>query len=160
MAGASRRAIPPGPRRPVWPGRAATGLCLLGLGVSAYLTAAHYTSASILACSDRGFVNCGLVTTSPESVIAGVPVAVLGLVYFLGMGALNLPAAWRRGGRWATRARLAGALAGVGMVLYLVYTELFTLGAICLYCTSVHVITVVLFAVIVLGTATGAAATG
>ncbi len=42
---------------------------------------------------------------------------------------------------------------GVGFVAYLVYTELFTLDAICLWCTAVHVITLGLFAVIALGTA-------
>jgi uncharacterized membrane protein len=31
-------------------------------------------------------------------------------------------------------------------VLYLLYAELFIIGSICLYCTSVHVITFVLFA--------------
>jgi uncharacterized membrane protein len=34
-------------------------------------------------------------------------------------------------------------------VPYLVYTELFTLDAICLWCTSVHVITFLLFALVV-----------
>jgi uncharacterized membrane protein len=34
-------------------------------------------------------------------------------------------------------------------VLYLVYTELFTLDAICPWCTSVHVITFLLFALVV-----------
>jgi uncharacterized membrane protein len=37
------------------------------------------------------------------------------------------------------------------MVIYLVYTELFTLNAICLWCTAVHAITLALFAVIMLG---------
>ena len=36
-------------------------------------------------------------------------------------------------------------MAGIGFVLCLLYAELFTIGAICLYCTSVHVITFVLF---------------
>ncbi len=55
-------------------------LSIAGFGVSTYLTVAHYTSSSILACSDNGLVNCGLVTTSPQSMVFGVfPVAVLGL---------------------------------------------------------------------------------
>jgi uncharacterized membrane protein len=45
---------------------------------------------------------------------------------------------------------------GIGFVLYLVYAELFTIGSICLYCTSVHVITFLLFAL----TAFAAAAWG
>ena len=38
-------------------------LAAAGLGVSIYLTAAHYTSSAILACSDKGLVNCAAVTT-------------------------------------------------------------------------------------------------
>jgi uncharacterized membrane protein len=37
-------------------------------------------------------------------------------------------------------------VAGIGFVLYLLYAELFIIGNICLYCTSVHVITFFLFA--------------
>jgi uncharacterized membrane protein len=40
-------------------------------------------------------------------------------------------------------------------VLYLIYTELFTLDAICLWCTSVHVITFLLFGLIVFSAAAG-----
>ena len=43
---------------------------------------------------------------------------------------------------------------GIVFVLYLVYTELFTLNAICLYCTAVHIITFLLFALIMFSTAT------
>jgi len=44
-------------------------------------------------------------------------------------------------------------VAGVAMVLHLVYAELFQIDAICLWCTTVHVITVVLFAVVLVAEA-------
>jgi uncharacterized membrane protein len=44
---------------------------------------------------------------------------------------------------------------GMVFVLYLIYTELFTLNAICLWCTSVHVITFLLFGLIVFSVAAG-----
>ena len=44
-----------------------------------------------LVCSDTGAINCTKVTTSPQSVIFGIPVAVLGLAYFVPMIALCLP---------------------------------------------------------------------
>ena len=44
---------------------------------------------------------------------------------------------------------------GAATVLYLVYVELFRIGAICLWCTAVHVIAVCLFGVVL---AAGAAA--
>jgi uncharacterized membrane protein len=124
----------------------ALGLAVLGLALSAYLTAEHYTSSALLACPESATINCAKVTTSRWSVIAGVPVAVLGLAYFVGMTALTVPPAWKipalRG------LRLAGAAVGVLMVVYLVYIELFRVDAICLWCTGVHACTIALFAVI------------
>jgi uncharacterized membrane protein len=38
-------------------------------------------------------------------------------------------------------------------VIYLLYAELFIIGSICLYCTSVHVITFVLFVLTVFAAA-------
>jgi uncharacterized membrane protein len=137
---------------PRWPWLIGLILCVLGLGVSAYLTYAHYTSAAVLACPENATINCAKVTTSIYSHILGIPVAVLGLVFFVGMIPLQLPAAWRS--RWwpIRYGRLAASVIGVGMILWLVYAELFKLDAICLYCTSVHVLTFLLFAVIALGT--------
>ncbi|HTU39095.1 MAG TPA: vitamin K epoxide reductase family protein [Acidimicrobiales bacterium] len=130
---------------PRWPGIAGTIVCVLGLGVAGYLTFEHYTSSSSLACSDNGAINCLKVTTSSYSSVAGVPVAVLGLVFFVVMLALQVPAMWQRPERWVRVARLVWATAGVGTVVYLLYAELFAIDAICLWCTSVHVLTVVLF---------------
>jgi uncharacterized membrane protein len=42
-------------------------------------------------------------------------------------------------------ARLALAVIGMGMVLYLLYSELFSIKAICLWCTGVHVVTFLVF---------------
>ncbi len=131
-------------------------LSIAGLGVSIYLTIAHYTTAAILACSDKGFVDCAAVTTSPQSMVFGIfPVADLGLAFYLFMVAVNSPWAWRITWpplRWI---RLGSVVAGIVFVLYLIYTELFTLNNICLWCTSVHVITFLLFGLIVFATTAG-----
>ena len=44
---------------------------------------------------------------------------------------------------------------GIVFVLYLVYTEVITLDSICLWCTSVHVITFLLFGLIVFSATAG-----
>jgi uncharacterized membrane protein len=80
---------------PRWASPSAVLLCLSGLGVSVYLTIAHYTASITLACPDTGTINCEKVTTSPQSVIVGIPVAVLGVVFFAALLALNVPFAWR-----------------------------------------------------------------
>ena len=126
---------------------------LLGLAVSAYLTAEHFTTPTLLACPATAVVNCQRVTTSPQSEVLGIPVAVLGLAYFAVMAGLTLPAAWRSPSRDLRRTRLAAAAAGVAFAVYLIYVELFVVNAICLWCTAVHVIALAQFAVISFATA-------
>jgi uncharacterized membrane protein len=126
-------------------------LCLAGLGVSGYLTAAHYLSSDILVCSESGAVDCAKVTSSAASRLAGVPVADLGLVFFAAMLLLCLPWAWRSGRAEVHRLRILGAAGGVAFCLYLVYSELFRVRAICIYCTVVHVVSFALFLVVLAG---------
>ncbi|GAA0734537.1 vitamin K epoxide reductase family protein [Dactylosporangium roseum] len=128
-------------------------LSAVGLAVSGYLTYEHFTAATTLACPDTGTLNCVKVTTSEQSAVLGIPVAVLGLVYFVIMLVASLPALWRSRRPGIRTGRLAFAAVGVLFVFYLVFAELFTLDAICLWCTVVHVLAVGLFAVVALGTA-------
>jgi uncharacterized membrane protein len=132
-----------------WVGPIALALSLAGLAVSAYLTAAHFTSDAILACSSSGTVDCARVTTSAESSVLGIPVAVLGLGWFAAMTLLTLPMARCSGQPWIARTRMLLAVAGMAFVVWLVYAELFRIGAICLWCTVVHVMAFGLFVVIV-----------
>lgn len=137
-------------------------LSLCGLGVSTYLTIAHYDTKVALLCSDKGLVNCQEVTTSPTSMLFGVfPVAVLGLAFYVFMTLINSPLGWRwqagalrRGWSGSVQSatpwvRLGSLIVGMIFVLYLIYGELIDIGAICLWCTSVHVVTFLLFCLIV-----------
>ena len=130
-----------------------TVLCLVGLAVSAYLTVEHYSSSTTLACPESATINCVKVTTSSYSELLGVPVALLGLLFFVGLTALCLPVSWRMASPWPARLRLAGVTLGVVFVIYLVWAELFRIEAICLWCTVVHVVTLLLFFVVVLDAA-------
>ncbi len=140
-----------------WLGRGGTTLACVGLGLSAYLTAAHYTTAATLACPEHGTVDCAKVTTSSYAVQHGVPLAVLGLAFFAVTLALQLPAAWASPARAVRGARLAVATAGAAAVVWLLWVELFRLDAICLYCTGVHIVAVALFVLTGIGTAATAA---
>jgi uncharacterized membrane protein len=154
-------APPPPPLRervPGWVIVSSLVICVLGLGVAGYLTFEHYTSSSTLACSDNGAINCLKVTTSSYSKVLGIPVALLGLVFFVAMTVLCLPQLWRSKQVLVRRVRLAAASVGVLSVLYLVWVELFKVDAICLWCTGVHVLTFVLFALVMVE-ASGAVAT-
>ena len=135
---------------PPWIQWTALGLSLAGLGVSIYLTIIHFTSPKLLLCSSNGTINCEKVLSSPEAMVFGVfPVAVLGLAFYVFMVAINSPWAWRSRLPVIWWARLAGAVSGMGFVLYLIYVEVIQIGNICLWCTSVHVITFLLFVLLV-----------
>jgi uncharacterized membrane protein len=141
---------------PAWLQWTSLVLSLAGLGVSIFLTIAHYTSTSILDCSANGLVDCAKVTTSSQSMVFGVfPVAVLGLAFYVFMTAVNSPWGWRLRVPLVWWARIGSAVVGIGFVLYLVYAELIQIGNICLWCTSVHVITFLLFALLVFAASIG-----
>jgi uncharacterized membrane protein len=131
---------------PMWLRLTTFLVALAGLGVSIYLTIAHFTESTLAGCNETaGLVNCTKVTTSPQSYVFGIPVAVLGLAFYLFMVAIMSPWAWRAARREVHLARIAALIAGMGFVLYLLYAELFIIGSICLYCTSVHGLTFILF---------------
>lgn len=171
-SGAARRAAPPAPAAPAprasgvggwlpaasrWAGGgiplATLIISVLGLADSAYLVYQHFSAAQTFAgCSDKGSVNCEAVTTSAWSYLFGshlLPVSVLGLAFFLFMIVINSPWGWRAPWPAVHWVRLGAAIVGVVMVLYLIWAELFRINAICLYCTGVHVLTFILFALIV-----------
>jgi uncharacterized membrane protein len=136
-------------------------LSLAGLGLSIYLTIAHYTQATLAGCPANATFNCAKVTTSPESMIFGIfPVAVLGLAFYVFMVAINSPWAWRSDLDIIRWVRLAGIITGIAFVLYLVYVELLVVDAICEYCTGVHIVTFVLFGLIMYSTATRSTTAG
>jgi uncharacterized membrane protein len=143
---------------PGWVPVTSLGLSLVAVAIASYLTVAHYTDPTALACPDTGIVNCALVTTSSWSVVLGVPLAVLGLVWALVMTGLTVPWAWRVAAVSVDRARLAASGVGAVMVVYLVYVELFRIGAVCLWCTAMHLTAVCLFGVILAGRAASTAA--
>lgn len=129
------------------------GLSVAGLAVSGYLTLVHYTTSVQLACTSTGIVNCEKVTTSAQSMLLGLPVALWGVAFFVVAGALCLPQAWRSDAQAVRVGRLVWVFLGVAMILRLLYAELFQIDAICLWCTAVHVITVALFVTVLIGEA-------
>jgi uncharacterized membrane protein len=124
------------PSRPVRIGYGSLFFAVAGLLISIYLTVEHYTTATLLACPQSVTINCQKVTTSRWSHVGPLPVALLGLLYFLAMTALCTPIAWRR--PILDRLRVTAAGIGVVTVIYLVWIELFRVNAICLWCTAVH----------------------
>jgi uncharacterized membrane protein len=111
---------------------AAIVLAIVGLGVATYLTYIHYKGINP-ACGLGA--NCIKVQTSEWSKLAGVPVAVLGLLGYVGiLASLFVP------GEAGLVAGALIALVGFGFSAYLTYRELFSIHAICEWCVSSAVI--------------------
>jgi uncharacterized membrane protein len=58
-------------------------LALIGLVLAGYLVKEHYASTGASFCDINAQFNCGAVNQSQYAVFLGVPVAVLGLLYYL-----------------------------------------------------------------------------
>ena len=99
--------------------------CVVGAAIAAYLTYVHYADIAPV-CTTGG---CEKVQKSKYSELAGVPVALLGLVAYVVLFGL----AFVRG----INAALAGvfvAIVGVAFSAYLLWAQLGPIGAICQWC--------------------------
>ncbi|MBA2524014.1 MAG: vitamin K epoxide reductase family protein [Solirubrobacterales bacterium] len=112
-------------------------LVLTGVGVAGYLTYVHYAGIDPVCAGAGG--GCHTVQASEYADLAGVPVALIGLIGYLALAAaLLMPGE-------AGRATTMGlALAGAGFSLYLSYVELFVIDAICQWCVASAVLMVLL----------------
>jgi uncharacterized membrane protein len=121
----------------------------VGLAISGYLSLVRALSGQVpLLCATGGLVNCEQVTTSAQSFVGPLPVAYLGVAWFLVMLGI-LASAGPECPRWWDTLGLAWTALGTLFVFYLIYAELFLIGAICLWCTAIHAIVIVLFLVAV-----------
>jgi uncharacterized membrane protein len=142
---------------PTWFGWTTFVLAILGLGISVYETYAHYNGSKLLGCpTGHGTFNCTAVITSSQSMVFNViPVAVLGLAFYVVAVPLFSPWAWRL--RWRDRQigllRLLSVILGMGFVMYLIYAEVYQIGQVCEYCTGVHIVTFLLFCMTVIAAA-------
>ncbi|MGA8016911.1 MAG: vitamin K epoxide reductase family protein [Candidatus Dormiibacterota bacterium] len=125
------------------------GLALVGLGISAYLTAVHYAGVGLI-CSSGGIVNCAAVTSSSYSLVPGttVPITVPGMIWFVVSGGMAVTALMRdRADRveplWIRPAQAAWAALGLAACLYLVYAEVVVLHEICEWCTAIHLVVLI-----------------
>ena len=112
-------------------------LATIGLGVASYLTYVHYAGIKP-ACTAGG--SCAKVQASIYSELAGVPVALIGLIgYVLILGSLLAPE--NETTRFST---VAFTVVGFGFSAYLTYRELVSIHAICEWCVSSAVIMTIL----------------
>jgi uncharacterized membrane protein len=122
---------------------AALALSAAGVLIAGYLTYVHYAELDPVCVGGGG--GCERVQASEYSELAGIPVAVIGLVGYVAVAIASF-------GR-SERALLAAsvlALTGAGFSLYLTYLELFVIDAICQWCVVSLVVMCALAAVAVI----------
>ena len=108
-------------------------LSIIGLGIAIYLTYVHYSGIQPV-CTAGG--SCIKVQTSQWSKLAGVPVALIGLIGYVAIVASLLAP----DGEETQLATLGLTLIGFGFSAYLTYRELFSIHAVCEWCASSAVI--------------------
>jgi vitamin-K-epoxide reductase (warfarin-sensitive) len=117
---------------------------LIGIAASSLALNEHYRPYGDSPCNINDRWDCGIVNHSPYAVIEGIPVAVIGIVGYLVLGALAL---WR-----AYRFMLLLAIPALGFSLYLAHIEARILGVWCLYCVislgMISLITLLLLGVV------------
>lgn len=126
---------------------ASVGLASVGTALSAYLTYVHY-SGELALCLGAG--GCETVQSSAYAEIAGLPVALLGLLAFV---VLTVVAAVRLrdpAAAWTLTGLFGLTLAGTLFALYLSYLELFVIHAVCPWCVAVDSVMTALFALTVI----------
>ena len=119
---------------------AAACVALAGMAIAGYLTWVHYDGAALVCVAGGG---CETVQRSRYAELAGVPVALLGLVAYTVVFALVL--------RDTPGARLGAAmLALVGLVFsaYLLVLQLAVIDAVCVWCMANDVVIAPLLAIV------------
>lgn len=118
-------------------------LCVLGLGVSGYLTVTHLADTDPYCGSAHG---CADVQNSPYSEVAGIPVAAIGMIGYVLLLILSLLRG-RLGANldiYLPVLSFGAALIGVLYSGYLTYLEASVIGAWCYWCvTSALIITAI-----------------
>ena len=115
-------------------------LCAItGIGIMSYLTYIHYAQSKSF-CDISQEVSCDVVTTSIYSEIFGIPVSVLGLLFFAAVLFLVIK---RRDKAFQTL--FIVTLFALIPSLYLSLTELIFINSICILCETSKVLMLIIF---------------
>ena len=112
-------------------------LSLIAVFVSIYLLYVHYSPVS-LACPDVGIINCANVLTSGYSSFFGIPLPIFGLVYFILLIILSFI-------KKTDLIVLILSTISLFVVATLLYIEFGLIHSVCIYCSSIHLIAIIIF---------------
>ncbi len=101
---------------------------VVGLAIATYLTVVHYAGGSPVCAIAHG---CETVQKSDYASLAGIPVAVLGVIGYLGILASLV-----RDDETARTVTAFLSIVGLGFSAWLTYVEVGELNAICIWCVG------------------------
>jgi len=117
---------------------------VLGMVIMAYLTYLKFNSGGLSFCDISESFSCSAVNRSVYADFFGIPVSILGFLYFAGVGGLTFGKSTER----SFYSLVFGAtVAALVFSLYLSYVEFFILKIICLLCETSKALMVVIGAV-------------
>jgi len=126
-------------------------LAAIGLGICLYLYSLHVALLmgeikSGPLCGGDGGLGCQSVASGPYSSMMGLPLATWGAVFYCALALLGFGGVifWRDSGRVFLRWAFCLAVFGFAFDLYLAYTMVFRIQAICWLCVTTYVINVVI----------------
>ena len=108
-------------------------LALAGIAVSSVSLYHHFQTSKTEYCDFGETFNCDIVNRSVYSTIFGIPVALIGILGYAGIGVL---ATLYRDRVDTPKVLLGASVAGLAFALYLTYIEGFVLGTWCILCLS------------------------
>lgn len=125
-------------------------LAVVGITTSTLALREHYrTDTSPCSINERW--DCGIVNHTPYSMVAGIPVAVIGIAGYLLLSGLAFQRAYRL--------MLVPVLAALAFSLYLARIEQHVLGVWCIYCVIslgvISLLTLLVLANVLVGLARG-----
>ena len=108
-------------------------LALAGAVVSSVSLYHHFSTSKSSYCDIGENFNCDIVNRSTYSTVAGIPVALIGILGYLSLLAL---ATFYRSKAETPAIVFMASLAGLGFALYLTYIEAYVLATWCILCLS------------------------
>lgn len=119
-------------------------LALIGVFVATYLALYKLGIIGELACSVRG---CETVNSSRWATFMGLPVALWGVAFYLGLFAVAVTGAAPRYEDTTALSQALVVMSGLGVLFsaWLTYLELFVIHAVCMWCVISAIIVTAIF---------------
>lgn len=123
----------------LWPEFILPILLVAGLGIAIYLATIEVSGNEAI-CGPVG--DCNAVQQSQYAKVFGIPVAILGIIGYLSIGASWLVARLKEGMMqfYARMAMFGFSVFGLVFFIYLTFLEPFVIGATCVWCISSAII--------------------